>query len=246
MENFWCTSDNIPSGLGFSHFGPLHLFWLAVMVVVIAGNCLLYRKLGQTGRSRWRRTIAVLLVADELFKLIPMFILGTFRLTYLPFQLCSINLFIIAWHAVKPSKLTDNFLYAVCIPGALAAMLFPTWTKLPALNYMCIHSFTVHTLLVMYPLVLTVNGDIRPRLRELPKSLLLLLGMAAFAYGLNLWWDTNFMFLMRAGKGNPLYWFQQNWGSHLLGFPVIIAAIIVVMYLPIEVYHRRKKVPKTV
>lgn len=246
MDHFWCTSDNIPKGLGFSHFGTLHLVWLAVMLVAVTANCILYRKLGERGKKRWKITVAALLLADELFKLIPMFILGTFRLTYLPFHLCSINLFIISWHAVKPNKLLDNFLYTVCIPGALAALLFPTWTKLPALNYMCIHSFTVHILLVMYPVVLTVCGEIKPRLRELPKSLLLLLAFAVLAYCLNLWWDTNFMFLMSASKGNPLYWFQKNWGDHRLGFPVIIAALIVVLYLPIELYHKVKKTPKAV
>lgn len=244
MDNFWCTSDNIPKGLGFVHFDSLHLTWLAVGVIVIALNCIWYRKLGSRGREVWRKATAALLIADELFKMIPMFIFGTFHVKYLPFELCSVNLFIVAYHAWKPGKLTGNFLYTVCIPGALAALLFPSWTKLPAWNYMLIHSFTMHILLVMYPLVLTVGGDIRPRLKELPKSLLLLCGMAVVALVLNLIWDTNFLFLMRAGKDNPLYWFEENWGSHLLGFPVIIAALVVVLYVPIELWWKFKKVPK--
>ena len=35
--------------------------------------------------------------------------------------------------------------------------------------------------------------------------------------------------MIYAEKGNPLYWFEQNWGSHLYGFPVLIAAVIAVM-----------------
>lgn len=246
MDNFWCTSDNIPKGLGFDHFGPLHLIWLAAGFVIIVANCLLYRRLGEKGRKNWRITMAALLLADELFMLIPMFIFDTFHVKYLPFELCSINIFIVAWHVWKPNELTDNFLYTVCIPGALAALLFPSWTKLPAWNYMMIHSFTVHILLMMYPLVLTVGGDIQPKLKELPKSLLLLSALAAVALVLNLMWDTNFMFLMKATKGNPLYWFQENWGSHLLGFPVIILAVILVLYGPLELYRKLKKQPKAV
>ena len=244
MDNFWCTSDNIPKGLGFSHFDGLHLGWLAVSAVVIIANCLLYRFLGEKGRKNWRIAVAGLLLADELFMLIPMFIFDTFYLKYLPFELCSINIFLVAWHTWKPNSLTGNFLYAVCIPGALAALLFPSWTKLPLWNYMMLHSFTVHILLVMYPVVLTAGGDIKPRLRQLPKALLLLVGLAAVALVLNLLWDTNFMFLMRAPKGNPLRWFQDNWGSHLLGFPVLIAAVVVVLYGPMELYNRIKKTPK--
>ncbi len=245
MEYFWYTSDTIPKGLGYSHFGPLHLTWLCVCALITVANCIWYRRLGERGRANWRKAVAVLLLADELFKLIPMWILGTFHVKYLPFQLCSINLFIIAYHAWKPGKLMDNFLYIVCIPGALAALLFPTWTKLPALNYMCIHSFTVHILLVLYPVVLTCAGEIQPDIKWLPKALLLLSAFAGLALVLNVLWDVNFMFLMRASKGNPLYWFQKNWGSHLYGFPVIIAGIILVMYGPLEICRRAKNHKKS-
>lgn len=53
--------------------------------------------------------------------------------------------------------------------------------------------------------------------------------------------DTNFMFLAEAEQGNPLYWFRQNWGSHLLGYPVLIAAVLIAMYLPLELYRKLKK-----
>jgi hypothetical integral membrane protein (TIGR02206 family) len=244
MEYFWYTSDTIPEGLGFSHFGSLHLITLAIALVVLITNCLVYRRLGEKGRGVWRKTVALLLVADELFMSIPMMVMGIFHVKYLPFQLCSINIFLILWHAWKPNKTLGNFLYTVCIPGALAALITPTWTKLPWLNYMFFHSTSAHILLIMYPLTLTVCGEIKPRLKQVPKSLLLLLALAGLALVLNLCLDTNFMFLMSVTKSNPLYFFQELWGSHLLGFPVIIAGVVLVMYAPIEIYYqvRRKKV----
>lgn len=241
MNYFWDTVETIPEGVGFSHYGGLHLVWLAVAVVVVTAFCLIYRRLGSRGRTIWRRSVAVLLMADELFKLIPMLITGRFLPDYLPFHLCSVNLFLIAWHAWKPNRMLDNFLYTVCIPGALAALLFPSWTELPAANYMVIHSFTVHILLVMYPIVLSVGGDISPRLKELPKSLLLLVALGCGALLINLLLDTNFMFLMEAEEGNPLKIFETLWGNHLLGLPVIIAAVIVVMHLPWVLYRKLKK-----
>ena len=244
MEYFWYTSDTIPKGLGFSHFGTLHLITLAIAAVILLASYLCYRNLGQKGRGVWRKTVALLLVADELFMSIPMMIMGIFHVKYLPFQLCSINIFLILWHAWKPNKTLGNFLYTVCIPGALAALITPTWTKLPWLNYMFFHSTSAHILLIMYPLTLTVCGEIKPRLKQVPKSLLLLLALAGLALVLNLCLDTNFMFLMSVTKSNPLYFFQELWGSHLLGFPVIIAGVVLVMYAPIEIYYkvRRKKV----
>ena len=130
----------------------------------------------------------------------------------------------------KPTKLVDNFLYLICIPAAFAALLFPTWTALPPTSFMHIHSFTVHILLAAYPIMLTIGGDIRPTILQLPRCLLLLFTMAAAVYGINVWLDTNFMFLMQADDGNPLLLFEKMWGSHLLGFPVLLPAVFAVMY----------------
>ena len=118
-----------------------------------------------------RFTFAVLLIADELFKVIGLAAYGNYTPQYLPLHLCSINILLTAVHAVKPSRLLDNFLYVVCIPAAVAALLFPTWTALPAANFMHIHSFTVHILLAVYPIMLTAGGDIQPRLRFIPNCL---------------------------------------------------------------------------
>ena len=241
MKYFFETTESIVDGVGFSLFGMLHLVWLCVAVVCLLANLFAYRRLEASGRSRWRKIIAWLLIADELFKMAILIYSGRYGFSYLPFHLCSINIFLIAIHAYKPSRILDNFLYTVCIPGALAALLFPTWTSLPITSGMHIHSFTVHILLMLYPTVLTLGGDLKPDVKQLPKSLGLLLLMAIPIYGLNLLLDTNFMFLISADPGNPLYLFEQMWGSHLLGFPVIIAGVLLVMYGPIVLIQKLRK-----
>lgn len=241
FKYFLETSETIASGLGFDQFGALHWFWLVLFVVAVILNCLLYRKLSEQGKSHWRKVMAILLIADELFKMAILAIGDNYEWDYLPLHLCSVNIFVIAFHAWKPSRVLDNFLYTICIPGALAALIFPTWTSLPLFNAMHLHSFTVHILLAMYPIVLFVCGDIKPDIKILPKSLAALILMAIPIYGLNLLLDTNFMFLMYASKGNPLYYFEQCWGNHLLGFPVIIVGVLIVMYFPLEVYRAVKR-----
>lgn len=240
MEFFLETKETIGKGHGFSHFDRLHLIWLAVFVLAVAVNCIWYRKLTEKGRERWKKTAALLIIADELFKMAMLFIGGRYTPDYLPLHLCSINVFTVAIHAWKPSKLLSNFLYTICIPGALAALLFPTWTKLPLANFMHIHSFTIHILLAVYPLVPALCGELKPEARWIPKCLGLLAALAVVALVFNLIFDTNFMFLMSASKGNPLYWFKQNWGNHLYGFPVLITAVIIVMYVPMELYRKYK------
>ena len=241
MSHFFDTTETVTEGIGFSLFGSLHLAWLVVCVAAIMVCCIVYRGLQTVGRAHFRKIVAWLLVADELFKMAILFLGGNYNFTYLSLHLCSINIFIIAIHAYKPCKLLDNFLYTVCIPGALASMLFPTWASLPITAGMHWHSFTVHILLMLYPIVLTVNGDIKPELKSMPKSLGLLALMALPIYGINLLLNTNFMFLMSADPGNPLYVFETLWGNHLYGFPVIIIGILLVMYGPVVIAGKLKK-----
>ena len=241
MNYFFETTESIAEGVGFSLFDTLHLLWIGVAIACLIGSVILYRRLSDAKRDLWRKVIAWLLIGDELFKMAILIYSGHYGVGYLPFHLCSINIFLIAIHAYKPTKVLDNFLYTVCIPGALAAILFPSWTSLPVTSGMHLHSFTVHILLMLYPTVLALNGDVRPDIKQLPKSLGLLVLMAIPIYGLNLLLDTNFMFLMSADPGNPLYIFETLWGNHLLGFPVIIAGVLLVMYGPLVLIQKLHK-----
>ena len=241
MQYFFDTMETIPDGVGFSLFDKTHLFWLCVFAVVTVSNCVLYQKGSVISRKRWRCIVAALLIADELFKIGILLVSGNFFWTYLPLHLCSMNVFCILWHVAKPAKWLGNFLYTVCIPGAMAALLFPAWKALPFANAMHIHSFTAHILLVLYPLVLTVSGEIKPDIRKVPVCLGLLVLLAVPIYGLNRLLNTNFMFLMYAGEGNPLRYFERYWGNHLWGFPVITAVVILVMYLPVVLRQRKRQ-----
>ena len=240
MKYFLDTVDTIPDGVGFDHFGGLHILWLVATLVAAIFCCIWYRKATLDKRNIWKKVIAILIVLDEIFKMAMLTIGGRYTIGYLPLHLCSINIFVIAIHAWKPNKTMGSFLYTVCIPGALAALLFPSWAKLPLGNFMHIHSFSIHALLMLYPLVLAVNGEIEVRIAHVPKCLLMLVCMAVPVYVFNVLFDTNFMFLMEADPSNPLYIFEQLWGNHLYGFPIIISAIIIVMYVPLEIYRKIK------
>ena len=241
MKYFMDTIETIEEGVGLSLYDTTHLIWLVIAAVVIVINCLWYRRLGSVGRDRWNKSVAVSLLLNELFKMVMLIIGGRYLPDYLPLHLCSINIFLIVFHAWKPNVMLSDFLYTVCIPGAMAALLFPSWTKLPVLNFMHLHSSTIHIELVMYPLVLAVNGVLKPSVKGIPKCVLLLICLAGVALIANLILDTNFMFLMEAESGNPLCLFEQAFGNHLIGFPILIAAVLVVMYVPMELYRKFKR-----
>lgn len=240
MQYFLDTTETIVDGVGFPQYGSVHILWLAVFLFTTVANCIFYRRLEEKGKGCWRKTVAVLLIADELFKVVMLLIGGRYNPSYLPLHLCSINIFIIAIHAWRPTAFLDGFLYTIAIPGALAALIFPSWTALPFGNFMHLHSFTVHILLALYPIVLATAGELKPDLKKMGKSMLLLVCLAIPIYAINILLDTNFMFLMSADEGNPLYLFEQLWGNHLYGFPIIITGVLLVMYGPLLVFRKIK------
>ncbi len=244
MKYLLATTGTIEPGLGFAMFDGVHIAWLIAFVLFTLTCCLFYRRLRPQDRKVMRITMAALIGADEGLKMAALLIGGNFSVNYLPLHLCSINLFLIAWHAFRPSRTLDNYLYAICIPAASAALLFPNWTALPAANLMHIHSFTFHMLLACYPVMLLSGGDIRPDARALPGVIALLIILAGIAAAANSLLGTNFMFLSYASRSNPLYWFEANMGSHLWGFIIILPPLLLGMYAPeLLRAHRRRKSP---
>ncbi len=240
---FFVTKDTVPEGVGFSTFGATHLIWLAVISVVIIGAIILYRKLNEQKRNVMRITLGVIIVLNEIVKDIGAICVGDFGVGHLPFHLCGINILLIGFDLFKQTTTVRNFLYYFCIPGALLALIFPNWTVLPCMNFFHIHSFLIHALLVLYPLLLVCSGEIKPEIKIMPKSILLLVLMAIPIYFINLLCDTNFMFLMEPEQGNPLGLFEKYLGSHLWGFPILLPIVMFVMYIPILISQKceRKK-----
>ena len=242
MKYFWETVSSIEEGVGFNCYDGTHLAWIFAFVAFAIISSIIYRKSDASKRDKIRKLFALLIVLDEIFKQYGLISNGLWTTGYLPLHLCSINIFIIAYHVFKPNKTIDNFLYAVCVPGALAAILAPTWVELPVLNFMHIHSFTVHILLATYPIMLVAGNDIIVDIKEVPKAILFTFILAIPIYFVNVLLDENYMFLMKAEAGNPLLLFEEWFGFHLIGVPVIESVVILILYGPF--YFFRKKLKK--
>ena len=240
MLMFFKTTDTVPEGVGFPAFGTIHLLWLLAGLILWITGCLLYRKLSEARRKTMLTVLGIYIFAQEMVKNLVLILLGEFSWGYLPFHLCGINILLILFDTVKQTKTVRCFLYYFAIPGAALALLFPNWTKMPLWNFFHIHSFTIHILLVLYPLLLVTTGQVSTDLRSALKGVALLIAMAIPVYGLNLLWDTNFMFLMEPDSGNPLDLFEKLLGSHLWGFPILLPIVVLVMYLPLRLLKKRK------
>ena len=241
MQHFLDTTETIPAGMGFSYFSPFHLCWLGGIAAAIFLLCRLYRRSGAARRQRIRSCLALLTVADELFKDACLLLGGNFDPSYLPLHLCSINIFLVAIHARKPSKLLENFLYAFCVVPAAAALLFPDWSYYPALHFMTVCSFVLHILLVCYTLMQTVGGDIRPETKYLPQCLGIMMGIAIPVYVFDILTDTNYLFLNWPSPGSPLELFAfLGRPAYLLGYIPLVSGAWLLLYLPFIRKERTK------
>ena len=171
MTHFFDSTESIAEGVGFPLFGFGHLCWLAAFVVFAVVCSRIYKKSDAAKRQRIRYIFVALLLLDEAIKVIGLSVQGLFEPQYLPFHLCSINIFIILWHCKHQNNALNNYLFIVGIPAGMIALLTPSWTVLPFWNFMNIHSFTVHILLATYPIMLTYSGETNPQLKYLPGSL---------------------------------------------------------------------------
>lgn len=238
---FFATKETVPEGVGFSTFDRTHLLWLVAILLFSVVAIVFYRKLNTKNRNVMRIVIGSAIVLLEVIKDIVAAVQGNFSVGHLPFHLCGINILLIAFDMIKPTKTVRNFLYYFCIPGAMLALLFPNWTVLPCLNFSHIHSFVIHALLVLYPLLLVADEAVKAEIKVVPKCILLLICMAIPIYFVNLLCDTNFMFLMDPETGNPLGLFEQYLGSHLWGFPVLLPIVMAIMYLPLYFITKHRK-----
>ncbi len=228
---FFETSDTIPEGLGFEAYGPLHLIWLAALAAVLAVTAVIYKRLGEDGKRRLLKVLGVMIFASEIVRDSILIYAGHFDVSCLPLHLCGINIFIVLIYAFYPKAVLAEYLFAVCMPGALAALLFPSWTALPVTSFCHIHSFVFHLWLFMFPFLLLIGG-FRPSFARLWRSLPYTIPVVVFVYIFNKIFDTDYMFLNGGGEGNPIAFFADLLGDplYLITIPFLIAIVWGAMY----------------
>ena len=135
---------------------------------------------------------------------------------------------------VDDEKMYDwDSAYALCIPGAVVAMLSPSWQRLPVWNLLHLHSYSIHVLLILYP-VLLLAGGFRPQVHHIRWVLAFLCAIATPIFFLNRLLKTNFFFL-NDPQGNAITaFFAHCFGErfYLLGFLPVLAAVLLLLYLP--------------
>ena len=171
MNDFWKSYDITHAEYGADYrcyplYGTVHLMELAISLAFIVGAALWYRRSSARTRRRILVGVTALLLLDEAALLLGMALTGQWNWSYLPLHLCNINVFVCLYNTITDRNWCKEELYALCIPGAMLALLCPSWLDVPSWwTLINLHSVSIHALLVLYP-VLLVAGGYRPSPRR--------------------------------------------------------------------------------
>ena len=243
LPPFWQVADNPAPGQGWSKFGPVHWIWLAVGAAMIVALVFLYRKLGRRGRRVMAWTIVILQLLNEVDTQIMLLATGQWTLADLPLHLCSLTEFIFLAHVIRPrSRPLSAVVYGTGYPAAVFGLLLPTWSALPVFNFAAIHSFVFHFLMVLYTTLVLADGY-RPRIADLKKAALPLIAGVIAIFIFNKLMRTDFLYINGGKQVAFLEALVRSLGiyGYLIIFPALLLAIWSAMFLPFEIYARKKE-----
>jgi len=239
LKYFFANPTSIPNKFQWTAYSPGHLIWLGIIFLFIVFMLKIFSKMNEYKQDRTLKFLSVLILIQEILKDILHYFAGTLTLEHLPLHLCGISIFFTLWYAFKPGKINSEYLYALSLPGALAALLFPNWTEYPFMHFSNINSFTIHTWLVLFVLMALCTKRLRPNYRALPTMSLFVGALAVPIFFLNKIWNTNFMFLNVPSPGSPLEILYNLFNNYyILAALILIMIVWFVMYLPWEIKYK--------
>jgi hypothetical integral membrane protein (TIGR02206 family) len=241
MKNFLLFETELPVDCGFELFGACHLIWLGIIGLSIYITGKWYITKNKQEQNRINQKVGLLLPVLGIYRDIILAGTGHYDIGFLPFHLCSMALWIALFYAWTNKEWLGVIYIGICLPGAVAALVFPNWEAYPLWNYMHIHSFLSHGLIVAFG-VWQIWSQ-RCILSWKRFGVLVLFGVIGFIilYYVNLLLGTNFWFLNKPSHGSPLVWIASVLpdGWYLLGY-FIFCVIIVSSWYSIVVQMQKK------
>lgn len=231
MNSFFVLDKGRFPEIGFECFGFGHFLWLFVIGTGLVLGCFAYRKAPPERRPRLRLLAASAALGLELMRAGLLMSRGQYDLGRLPLHLCSLSIYLCFFHALTGRPGLGQFLYAFTLPGAAFALLFPDWAGQPLFCFITVSSFLLHFLLVLYPLMQAVAGELRPEPRRLPGCIGRMLLLALPVYVFNKLYNTNYMFLNLPPAGSPLALFAfLGRPGYLLGYIPLALGVWALLY----------------
>ena len=238
MEYFWKQQDDLPEGIGYGLFSTEHMISIVVVLALVVLAAILIRRFSEDKKVRICMAIPPIMLILEIFKDLYLVRVGHFGIGYLPLHICSIGIFVFLIREYVPSvKIKGIFgeiAYILIMPASVCALLFPDWADLyPVWNFMNLYSYLWHGLLVLNPLLLKLEGKIKPTLRHIHYEIIFLLIVVPPILLFDRAFGCNYFFVNWPLRGTPLAFIADKFGMkyYLVGYGMLTLAVLIMVYV---------------
>lgn len=208
-------------------------------LLLVSGVLLfLFRDKLKKGKSVIRYTLAIFLLISELSLYVWYVYTGVWNpIDSLPFQLCSISLFLSIIMLLTRNYLLFEITYFLGIGGALQAMLTPELAyDFP--HYRYFHFFLAHIAIILASLYMIWYENCRPTFKSVWKAFTALNVIAFIVFFVNIVTGGNYMFLAHKPINPSLIDLLGPYPWYILSLEVVALMMFFILYLP---FVRKKK-----
>ncbi|QJC53094.1 TIGR02206 family membrane protein [Paenibacillus albicereus] len=225
----------------FVPYSPAHLLSLALILAAVLLLLAFRRPLSRRRPAAGRYALAGLLAACEVLLNVWYFSSGVFRpSSTLPFELCSISLYLSVLMLLLRSRLLFQIVYFTAIGGALQALATPVLGyAFPHFRF--IEFFAAHGLLLLAALYMVWVEGFRPTLRSVFVAWGALNAIAAVVFLVNRLTGANYMFLARKPPSSSLLDVLGPYPWYILSLEAVALLLFLLLYLPFARSERRAK-----
>ena len=232
LQYFFTYGTDLPPDVGFPMFGAAHICCLIGCSLLAAAIIACYKKSTAGCRRKLDKAAAWFLIFLMAFRYIYLAIAGALSVYELPLHLCSMAGFLCLLHAYKDWDWLGQVLYALCLPGTVAALVFPDWTYYPPVHCITIEGFLFHFGVAVYVIFQLFSRRIRPQKRGTAKVMLFLLILVPPIYIFDKHYHTNYFFVNVPSPGSPLELFAKLFD--VPGYLAAYAALVLIIVFLFE------------
>jgi hypothetical integral membrane protein (TIGR02206 family) len=221
----------------FELFGTAHLTTICVILAVALVLPLGVRFLVPIARRPVAYFLAAILLAQEGIRVWMHVSTQGLSPNLLPLQLCTLAIYLSAWMLISQDRRIFEVVYFWGLGGTTQALLTPDLEEgFPTLSFIAF--FVGHGAVIVSICYAMIAMRFRPFLIALPRVIAITAVFAAMAFLMNLWLDTNFMYLMaKPLRPSLLDWFGP-WPWYLIGVVIIGLIFFALLYSPFFVFDR--------
>ena len=221
------------SGEPFHLFGPKHLLFLAIVLVIVLWLLIGWKNPSEKGKHRARYLMAATLFIWEGAWHLWSLWTGTWTITYnLPLHICSIMVWLSIYMLITKNQRIYEFAYFIGLAGALQPLLTPEAGIYGLWHFRALQTLIVHGTLVIAPIYMTTKEGFRPTWGSF-----LRVGIGTNIYMviihfINLSIGSNYLFTVSKPPTTSLLDVLGPWPLYLLSMEAIGFILFFFLYLP--------------